>query len=249
MGNLADDKSYYGNETAVNRFIFKCLKNEAPFTSSSCEVCHVHHDDAHGLGKHDDVVWRFVPFRDFQVEQLFLFDKFLDVFQDHRLLGFGKFPHDGLVGGAGHVCVGGLGCEKQKSTKRPLNNMHLLTRLLNALEGCNVPAHGSMPDLALRGSVSDKNLSAYFQLEPSDLRIVVGYWPVRQKTIIFFSHFSTESAQGIFPIHNSFNVRIIHIFWVSQHQDCSPANKRFCQQWWEKVLRKSITERQRCCRD
>lgn len=68
----------------------------AGLLGSPGEVRHLHHDHAHLLGQHDDVVTAVVPLGHFGVQLALFFLEAGHLFRDLRFLLLGKLSHDRL---------------------------------------------------------------------------------------------------------------------------------------------------------
>lgn len=60
------------------------------------EVCHLHHDHAHLLGQHDDVVATVIPFGHFSIQLALFFLEAGHLFRNLCFLLLGKLSHDRL---------------------------------------------------------------------------------------------------------------------------------------------------------
>lgn len=70
--------------------------SQAVSPNSPGEVCHLHHDHAHLLCQHNDVIAAVIPLGDLCVQLALLFLEASHLFCNLRLLLLGQLGHDSL---------------------------------------------------------------------------------------------------------------------------------------------------------
>lgn len=70
--------------------------SQAVSPNSPGEVCHLHHDHAHLLGQHNDVIAAVIPLGYLCIQLALLFLEASHLFSNLRLLLLGQLGHDSL---------------------------------------------------------------------------------------------------------------------------------------------------------